>query len=550
MRKLLYVTIIVIFFSVAARAQYNMGVSTSNWSGLNALYLNPANIADCHHRFAIDIFSVNAGLDNSLGTINSTGGVFGIINDGNTDNIFRYSSGDKFSMLAPYAQVHLPGIMVSINHRHSVALTTSIRGFNQFNNFDRSLYRTLTDTAYLPDGNLDLTSNRFNYTAHVWNEVSLSYGGVIVDEREHELKVGITLRYLGGIGYLGLKGYNLDAHYKSNNDTLFVSHSDLEFASNIISTKSAILNGVSNHNILDEFFGSKDGNGIGADFGIVYEYKPDAPGVKKDKKSKKQASRNEYKLRLSAAVMDLGAVTYKSGSNSNANVTGNGIISGKDFSNNVSNFDEFKNYAVSHGFTADTAHKDTKVYMPANFRIGADYRIYGPFYVNATFIANIANRQNFGNSYYNQFTLTPRFDTRRISVGVPISYSALAGNMKVGVGFRFTGFFIGSDDAIGLFASGQRGFNVYIGGFVPVNKHDKKEKSRYEEERDQKEEEPEPDMEHGGSADTTANGPELSAIFNTRNTTIVRETATEGNTLAAEHKEYIHEVMDDKRRAN
>lgn len=549
MKKIYYLAIIVFFFSATASAQYNLGIATGNWSGLNSLYINPANIADCHERFVIDLFSVNAGLDNSLGTINSSGGVFGIINDGNTNNIFNYSNSNKFSMLAPYAQVRLPGIMVSINHKHSLALTTNIRGFNQFNNFDRSLYRTLTDTAYLPDGNLDLTSNRFNYTAHVWSEISLSYGGVVVEQPEHELKVGVTLRYLGGIGYVGLKGFNLDAHYKTGNDSLFVTKSDLEFASNIISTKSAILNGISNHNILDEFFGAKDGSGIGADLGVVYEYMPNQPGTKSkhDKNGKAYHTKNEYKLRLSASVMDIGAINYKSSSNSNANVTGNGVISGKDFSNNVSNYDEFRNYAVSHGFTADTGHKDTKVYMPTTLRVGADYKIYRSFYVNATFIANLANRQNFGNSYYNQFTVTPRFDTRMISVGLPITYSALASNMKVGIGFRFTGIVVGSDDALGLFSSGHSGFNLYVGGFVPIGKHSAKSKRIYDE--DSTDTEPEPDMEHGGSADTTTGSPDMSAVYdkNVNRKTPAATTALYTSANAAlYYRERSMEVIDKK----
>ena len=136
MKKLIYLAIIIIFYSGTAGAQYNLGIATGNWSGTNSLYLNPANIADNRERFTIDVFSINAGLDNSLGTLNSKGGLFNVINNGNTSNIFTYSNNKQFSLLAPYAQAHLPGFMVSINHKHSIALTTSIRGMNQFNNFD------------------------------------------------------------------------------------------------------------------------------------------------------------------------------------------------------------------------------------------------------------------------------------------------------------------------------------------------------------------------------------------------------------------------------
>lgn len=500
MKRLFYSVITILSLSSAAYGQYSLGIAASNWSGIYGLYMNPANIADSRARFSIDIASLNGGLDNNLGYINTQGGLIGTINKGNTDNIFTYNNNSKFSLLAPYAQVHLPSLMVSINHIHSVALTLGIRGMNQFNNFDQSLYRTITDPKYAPNSNIDLTSNRFNYTAHVWSEIGASYAAVILDQEEHELRAGVTLRYLGGIGYLGLKGHNLDAHYKSGgNDSLFVTNSDIEFASNILSTRDAILNGVSNHSILSEFFGAKDGSGFGADIGLVYDYMPNYERDKYESRNGRVVttdySKNRYKLRISASIMDIGAITYKAANNSNANVTGNGVIAGKDFSDNVKNFDDFRHYAVSHGFTADTGHRDTKVYMPTTLRLGADYKIYRRFYVNATFIGNLANRENFGTSYYSQITVTPRYDRKMLSVGLPITYGFLSQAMKVGIGVRLGGFFVGSDDMLALIASHQSGVNFYIGGMVSVNKRTPGGYLR-------RDEQPEPDMDHGGSSDT------------------------------------------------
>jgi Family of unknown function (DUF5723) len=490
--KKLYTALLTFLAAATAQGQYNLGVSGSNWAGMTGLYMNPANIADSREKFVVDVIGLNVGVNNSLGTINSNGGLIGAINGGNTNNLFAYSGGSKFSMLAPYGQVHLPGIMVSINHKHSIALTAGIQGFNQFNNFDQSLYRTLADPTYTSDGNINLTSNKFNYTAQLWSQLGLSYGGVVFENDEHEIKVGATLRYLGGIGYIGLKGHNLDAHYYAGTDSVYVSKSDIEYASNLLSTKSAILNGVSNNNILSEFFGSKDGSGIGGDIGVVYEWDPNCCGTKS---SKKDHSRNHYLLRFSASVMDIGHITYKAANNSNAEVTGNGSINGNDFSAKVKNFDEFKSYAVAHGFTADTAHLDTKVYMPTTLRIGTDYHAYEWLYINATFIGNLANRQDFGNSYYNQFTVTPRFDARHFSLGIPFTYDALTSSMKTGIGVRYSGLYFGSDDMMAFFTNHQTGLNFYIGGFVAVNKKAPKTV-------DTAAEQPEPDMEHGGSPDT------------------------------------------------
>ena len=480
MKRFLYLSLITaafMLFSAQANAQFNLGVATSNWSGTNSLYLNPANIADCRTHISIDILTVNGGIENNLGSINKNGSLVNTLSNSSIDNLFNYSNNSKFNLLAPYAQVSLPGFMLNINNKHSIALTTSINGFNQFNNFDQTLYRTIADPTYLPNGNLDLTSNKFNYTAQLWSQIGVTYAGVLYDKWEHEIKFGVTLRYLGGIGYVGLKGNNLDVHYKNGNDTVYATNSDLEFASNILSTRNAVFNGVSNNNLLSQFFGAKDGNGVGGDIGVVYDYNPawmpehnretyDMDG----KTGIVDNSKNRYLLRFSASVMDIGAITYKSSTNSNAEVSGNGYITGQGLSNHVSNYSDFRTYIVGQGFSADTAHINTKVHMPTTLRLSADYHAYRWFYVNASFIGNLAVRENFGNSYYNQVTVTPRYDTRIFSFGLPITYSAIDKKVKLGLGARVSGFFIGSDDMLGFVSKHPNSFNFYVGGSIPFYK--------------------------------------------------------------------------------
>jgi len=458
--------------SVNAVAQFNFGTANSNWSGTEGLYLNPAVIADSRERFTIDIIGANAGVDNNLGSLKS-GIINTINNNGNTNNIFDYSGSNTFSVMAPYAKVSGPGCMISINHKHSIALTTAIRGMNQFNNFDRSLYETITNTAYLPSTSTSYTSHNFNYTAQIWSEVGISYGGVILERAHHEVRVGATLRYLGGIGYVGLKGKNLNVQYRENNDTVYAYNSDIEYASNLFGAKSALLNGFGNNNLLNQFFGQKDGGGVGADFGVMYDYISDERREVYEmdgEPSRVDRSKTLYKLRVSASVLDLGAITYKANNNANLEATGNGYLTGTGLYNNAGNFTDFKNYLLAQGFNGDTASKNTRVGIPTRLLFSADYSIYRRFYVNAAYVVNIANRQNFGNTYYNQVTVTPRYDTRLISVGLPITYSMLSKTMKVGVGFRISGFFAGSDDLLGLVAGHQYGANVYVGGSVPFYK--------------------------------------------------------------------------------
>jgi hypothetical protein len=466
--KKLYTTAVAAALSASAFAQFNMGVATGNWSGTNAMYLNPANIAGSRHKLIIDLFSTSEGVDNSYGTLNKTSDIIRSINNGQTTEIFNPNSNNSktFSMMAPYAEVRGPGILYNITPNHTVALSTRMRGINQLNHFDRSIYQTIVDPSAIASSNVDLTSQNFNYTAHIWSEVGLSYGGVVYDHGNGRLKVGATVRYLGGIDYITLRGANLDAHFVAGRDSFYAANSDLEYSSNVLSAGDAVRNGVSNNSIFSQFFGAKAGWGLGGDVGVVYEFTPVDEVL---------GSRGDYMLRLSASVVDIGSIKYHAENNITANVTGNGYLTGQGLSDNVRNFTDFTNYVQQQGFNADTVRKDIRVYMPTRLVAGADYKVHEHYYVNATFIGSLANRNAIGNSFYNQLVITPRYDSRIFSLGLPVTYSSLSGTFKAGVGVRFTGFFFGSDDLLALVSNKQYGLNVYAGGFIPFNTHKMKD---------------------------------------------------------------------------
>ena len=448
-------------FAGRGYAQRCFGVANSEWSSMNSIWLNPASIAGSNEKITISIGAINIGIDNSFGTFNlaSAGNAFNGSGAGSS-GFFSNSGRSVFSMLLPVAEIRGPGVLVRINDRQSIALTTRIRVMNQLNNFDQSLYTTLTNTSYLPGNTFSLKAKNFNWTADLWSELGLTYGVILADNPNGQLKAGITLRYLGGIGYLSLKGNNLDLNYMAGKDSLYVSNSDLQYSSDIISTRSAVFNGINASGLFGSFLGTGKGGGLGGDIGLIYAMNPRRRDIYTD-------DNKSYSLKLSASVTDIGAITYNAKNNATVNVTGNGYITGKGIKDNTKNATNFKNYIIGQGFTADTTSQAAKVYLPSALLLGADYNVYKKLYVNATYVANLVNRQNFGNSYYNQVTITPRYDTKLLTIGLPITYSMLANVVKVGFGFRVAGFFAGSDDMLAIFSQ-QYGFGFYFGGYIPI----------------------------------------------------------------------------------
>ncbi|MCW3123531.1 MAG: OmpA/MotB domain protein [Flavipsychrobacter sp.] len=462
--------------SLTAQAQRLMGVATSNWSSTNSLYLNPASIADSRHKFTIDLFSINGFAENDLGTFNKSG-LFTKINDRQVlgvNDVFKFDNKATVNLMAPYAEVKGPGFMWNIDHKNSIALTTRIRGGNQFTDVSQTIYRTIFDPNYATNGNGNYTlgSGKFKWDAATWSEIGLSYGRVLVDKGRSFLSVGVTARYLGGIGYISVNGNTGGASYTAASDSLHLTNTSLNYSSNLLSSNTTISNNSSNGDLLNRFFGKKGGSGVGGDIGLSYEFRPDYEKYRYDMDGKEKLvdyGSPRYKLRLSAAITDIGAINFKTADNRQATLSGNGYVKGQEIYNNSTNYQDFRNYTRSHGFNVDTSSKSTMYHMPTALVIGADYKLSGDFYVNATYINNIADRTKIGNYYYNQLTVTPRYDTRLFSIGVPVTYAMQSQSVKMGIGARVAGFFMGSDDMLALFSNNQYGFNFYAGAFVPVN---------------------------------------------------------------------------------
>jgi hypothetical protein len=455
MRRIFPFLIVVSMLPVISFGQRQMGLATGNYSPTQALYLNPALLANDKIRFTIDIAGINFGVDNDVASIQSGNAIRAFLgNDSvNINNILHFSDKDKFNMLAPYGELRGPGFMVNIKGKHTIAFTTRVRAMNQFNNFSQQFYRSLVDQTYGESGqDYIIASDKFNWSAQLWSEVGLSYATSYQLSEHSRFKAGITLRYLGGIGYFNALARNIDAHYYKEPDSLRITNTDLQFSSNVIKSSDQITSGLSG-SVLGQFFGSKGGHGLGADLGIAYEYT--------------KANEEDYKLRASFSVTDIGSINYNK-NNRVAYVRGSGYMIGDEVNDRLDNFEDVKSYAKDHGLDVDSSSAATKMHLPTAMIIGLDYHATKGLYVNATMISSVVNRQTPGNNYYGQLTVTPRYETRLISAGLPITYSALTHKLKMGLGFRLAGIFIGSDDMLAILGSkSQYGLNFYFGGTVP-----------------------------------------------------------------------------------
>lgn len=427
-----------------------MGIATSNYSSSNSLYLNPALIADNPQKITIDVAALQVGFDNNMATINTKqiySAIRGDTGAPNINKLFTFNSSEQFSTVGPYAEMRLPGFVWKLREHNSIALTTRIRVFSELDHFNVDLLRTFLEDDFAKSGTgYNALLHQFNVTANVWSEIGLTYAGMLAQGDNYRINFGATVRYLNGIVFAGILGSDLNTNYNAETHQ-FIASGELKLASNMLNEQNR-----PDGNIGDLLLSGKRGSGASADIGFTYEYHVDEPESKM------------YKFKVSAAVTDLGYITYKNDNtillktNVAIDVT---TLHNQGISNNI---DSIKAYMLKHGLTLDSATGSDRVYLPRAIMAGIDYNIAEGFYTNVMFLINIADRHVFGNSYYNQVTVTPRYDKKHFTVSLPVSYNGLSKKIKLGMGIRVNHFFIGSDDMLVFFTNGQTGFNIYAGG--------------------------------------------------------------------------------------
>lgn len=454
-----------------ASAQHYLGTATSNFNTADALYLNPALLAGTPQKLNVHLLSFNFAADNNFATVRSGSLIKKYLagEDAGGEEVFDIHGEKNFNLLAPYAEVRLLGATYRINARHTVGFHSRVRAVNQFHNFDRAVYQQVIDQTLLDDaGNFQTSAERFNWNTHVWSELGLSYGGIAWSRNGHTLKGGANLRYLGGIAYTNMRSDGLDVAYYADADSTRITNNSLYFSSNLITAEDQLADGFT-RDYLNEYFNKSGGKGVGADVGFVYEFKPQKGAVLKTHRFDRRMGRNDYLLRFSAAITDIGGIGYKFSSKT-AHFTGTGSIRTSDLDTLNATYNDVKTYLASRGFDLDTGSDAQRVGLPTAVRLHADYNVRNHWYVSLSYIGNFANRYRAGSAFYNTVTLTPRFDAPRFGAALPITYSGMTGGMKLGLGLRASVLRIGSDDLLALVSDNSTGVNFYFGISAAINR--------------------------------------------------------------------------------
>ena len=479
--KRFYVLSIFCITSLYAFSQDFTGYRAGNYTGVNGVFFNPANIADSRYRFDFNLFSMNSFVGNNQASFNVKNSLNTFDTDTLSNQIFGKNAGSSSGIIS--LDLHGPSLMFNTGKKVAVALTTRGRIMSNIVDVDGRLIDKIVNDV---NGSADLpytisSSNNMRMNVNAWTEFGLSLGGILADRNIHFLKGGVTLKYLAGVGngYMNVDNLNGTIEWDQNNTEPYLAN-----------TTGRLALGFGGINIADisrtEF--TTQSSGFGGDIGFVYEFRPDYEDYKLQSNSWRR-DMNKYKLKIGVALLDVGGIRYdkdmqRSGAYS-LNITG----SERFYLDKLANAspDDFKDTlnSMPQFFTPDNSNSETSymVSLPTTLHVDVDYHLSRGFYVNvATQFALTDNRTKTYNShYYHAFTITPRFEGRALGIYLPVNYNELT-SFNAGLSLRLGPVFVGSGSLFtALFGESKQAdfhFGLRFGGLQKnkAKKSNKKDK--------------------------------------------------------------------------
>jgi hypothetical protein len=338
-----------------------------------------------------------------------------------------------------------PSVLFNLGEKSSMALTTRVRGIFNLSNINGQFYESISD-GFVGQDDYSVNMSGFAGIGHIWGEIGATYGRVLVENERNILRGGVTLKYLAGAGGLFTNSQSLTGNYSDQNQ--------------LLTTSGNLAFGYTDGFDTEEPGFSVNGSGFGIDLGLVYELNPGNQEM-----ITSFSGADNYRLRLGVSMTDIGSITYQNSNLFDYNL--NGTVAAEDFEGELS-IDEI----LDKNYTSTERTADQKIGLPTTLSLFADYSFNRRFHlaVQGSFslqdeMSSIANGMN------NSFAVTPRFETKWISIYSPIGIREYDSSVAWGLGLRLGPLLVGSGSIVSnLISSSSNSADVYLALKIPIYK--------------------------------------------------------------------------------
>ncbi|MDQ3051353.1 MAG: DUF5723 family protein [Bacteroidota bacterium] len=454
-RKVSYclIALLVILGSIfPAFSQEMLGISNSNFAGNMGMSLNPSLFVGSPYRHEFNLISGDLFIDNDFVYLQKRSST--LVNSINGEPIpeERFKNYTTTTPKKVYGNVFLRGpSYIQNKDRFSWGVHTAFRGNLSATDVPFHLAKFIKEGFdYIPQHDINFISTPFKSTTMAWGEIGGTYGRKLYERREKGYLAGaVTLKFL--IGF----------------DAAFADLSEFDYE--VPSSDTLVVNtvtGTYGHSLTDDEKGFNKplkfrGFGGGIDIGITY-YRGKIHGAGDCNATAE--IRKKYKYRLGISIIDIGFVRFSKQAKVFEFNNNSAIWPGIDTVNfsTIMTMDT----TISGHFYGDPYASQTdaafSIYTPTALSVQFDYCIIPRIYVNASIIQAIP-LSKLSIVRASQFSITPRFETRKFEVALPITLYEYK-TPHVGIAVRYKFLVLGTE-RLGSFTGlwNTTGYDIYFG---------------------------------------------------------------------------------------
>jgi hypothetical protein len=459
LRRILIPCFLIFLGSFSLHAQEQIGLRVSNFSGVNSMMLNPAQVLVSRQGWDVNLMSGYFFIENNYAYIQDASALE-LLRSGGSAKIkpifsengggptgpntyaLNFSNDDQTRFIGLAGGVMGPSFMVSHPSGHSFG--AFLNGRVAF-----GARRIPNPLSYYKYENQPLfetfTIEPFELAMLAWGELGLNYGFRFPTYNGNEIGFAVTLKAIQGYETVYFENQVPIEFTRFPEDTVF---------SNVVSFRY----GYTRSN-LDAPPLNISGNGLGAgfDFGVIYTT---------------EGPNDNYEWRLGASIMDVGAIRFNQNAARHQAVSDreiqfvsseyNFVDSPEDLDAIVRKFSSDVLGDESDSFVSDVA----QVWLPAALSVQIDYNFNDLFYLNATLVQGISVG-GVSVERGNLLAITPRVEHRWFEAGLPVSFYNYR-DVNIGLFGRLGPLVLGSENLGSLFTkSNLTGTDFYIGLRVP-----------------------------------------------------------------------------------
>ena len=437
---------------LTASSQSFIGYGYDNYAGVNGMILNPGTLADNKYKVNVNIFAVSALAGNNAYEMDRSrllGLHFSHLQEGGG---YYKANNTAYKYLYTNLDILGPSATISLTPKDGLGITTRMRVIGNEYNLGNPLFQ-LMGSGNPNFYNVDIVNRSLQVKVNSFAEAGLSYGRVLFKDDRAEIKVGVTGKYVVGLGYGSLASGPLVLNIDP-------THQIAKAQADVTAQYSGNLDNLNGGASLSDIVNKRNSHGFGFDLGFVYELKAKDPSI--------------TKLRLGLSVTDIGSLSYVNSANSHQyTLTADG--------HNTQEFMEQKGESLNSYFTriqstglavVKSAAPTSKVSLPTAVHVNVDYNIYKRIYINGDVLLNMLSATNpMSPNYVTTFTVTPRLEKKWVSVYSPVSYSA-NGQLNWGAGVRIGPLFVGSGSIVSnMLKKRVQAADAHIGITIPIFQH-------------------------------------------------------------------------------